>query len=284
MGKNTTKLEQLENARKYKEFLDNLNPHHQDIKERRDRKKAERRARDNKINLEIYSGSVSPELAELLEDESEDEEMYFKDPETLMKIFINFEENNLYLISQTSEVKQALEEFKKRAEETKRVLDAKKAELIQHRNENIRQEELVKEEIERLKRIKSSSEAHVILKELYTEIPRICKGSVTEAVFDPFDVLKEVEKDLEEKTRRIKEARAENEDRVKEIEKKIPKKLHKVDREVKAPIQMRSEEPRREKRWGRPIMAKCVLQEEVKVEKVETTIPEEELERRKYLM
>jgi len=68
------------------------------------------------------------------------------------------------------------------------------------------------------------------------------------------------------------------------VEKREQIKQTKVEQETKE-FQLRQkqlDQPAKEKRFGRPIMAKSMLQKEEKKEKVVEEIPEEELDRIKY--
>lgn len=75
---------------------------------------------------------LPPELLESEELESSGDElpMYFKQPQQLLDIFAQLEEQNLFLIQNSQETEQALEELKQNFEATKHEMDSK-TELLQ---------------------------------------------------------------------------------------------------------------------------------------------------------
>ena len=58
--------------------------------------------------------------------------MYFKEPQQLLDIFTQLEEQNLFLIQNSQETEEALEDLKQSFESTKRQMDGKTALLKQN--------------------------------------------------------------------------------------------------------------------------------------------------------
>eukprot|EP00753_Platysulcus_tardus_P015583 PLAT5103.1.p1 GENE.PLAT5103.1~~PLAT5103.1.p1 ORF type:complete len:597 (-),score=356.24 PLAT5103.1:111-1901(-) len=89
---------------------------------------------------------------EALESSGDDLPMYFTEPHKLLDIFTTLEESNLFLIQNSQETEQALEELKQNYEETRRKMDEKTrtlAENIEELKSQIRTEEQKAEELRR---------------------------------------------------------------------------------------------------------------------------------------
>mmetsp|Transcript_33784 Transcript_33784/g.56713 ORF Transcript_33784/g.56713 Transcript_33784/m.56713 type:complete len:611 (+) Transcript_33784:2-1834(+) len=155
--------EQLEDCRKYKEFLDRLTPPEwfQGQREKKELRRAERRNKrhsdrdlsgapdqlkdpgsgrggDKKLDDKSSRGSTKPATLgqkgggssrpTSVDDDDEyssGEElpMYFTNPQQLLDIFTTLEESNLFLIQNSQETEEALEELKTKYRETKAKLD-----------------------------------------------------------------------------------------------------------------------------------------------------------------
>lgn len=78
------------------------------------------------------------------EDEEEDFELYFKDPQQLLDIFLELEEQNLSLIQNSQDTEEALEEMKQTINRAKTKMERETETLkrqIDSLNEDIRREE-----------------------------------------------------------------------------------------------------------------------------------------------
>lgn len=115
----------------YKLFLDNLKPPEErsaqvakklssnNLKKKPDTSKKGKKSKDNDPKKEAFVITYPSKLKSLFEDDDEDEEyeVPFKNPEELMNIFADLEEQNLKLIQQGQETEQAIELRKKKMEE-----------------------------------------------------------------------------------------------------------------------------------------------------------------------
>lgn len=156
--------EQLEESRKYQEFLSALTPPEWFEEQERLRREeaaaakelrrqaaaAERQAEADrrreevaaqqpplpKEELEAALEAIAAEAAELPEDwdagappPPDDEPMYFTKPKQLLDVFAALEEQNLFLIQSSQETEEQLEELRQTYRETKRRMDAETAGL-----------------------------------------------------------------------------------------------------------------------------------------------------------
>lgn len=65
----------------------------------------------DKISKDIYEKlRVNPNIINLIEDDSTEYKLKFKSPDDLLKHFTYLEEKNLFLIQQTQEAEQAIED------------------------------------------------------------------------------------------------------------------------------------------------------------------------------
>ncbi|KAF0979301.1 hypothetical protein FDP41_001644 [Naegleria fowleri] len=160
--------EQLENCRRYKEFLDSLTPKEELMKmnEKKNSKKNKNQgtskiASKNSSNDDEKPETKMTQIASIDggEDDDEDDddeaiEMYFKKPEQLLNIYSELEESNLILIQSTEDIQEQLEEVQKIYKETKKKMNAEAENLqlqIDSLNEQIEMEQ---------ERLKTVSERH----------------------------------------------------------------------------------------------------------------------------
>jgi len=96
-------------------------------KERLEREGRVRKRRDGDSNQEIILPPKPNFDDDVLTSSGEELPMYFKDPQQLLDIFTALEESNLFLIQNSQETEQALEELKQNLNETKRKMNRKTA-------------------------------------------------------------------------------------------------------------------------------------------------------------
>lgn len=169
--------EQLEDCRKYKDFLDKLTPpewfeEQEAAKQRRKEQRKARKLAERQAALDEKAAAVQAQieaeaeaerakkgrrnrkdksLEETLEkekqaakapvltlddisdddvpEEEEDAPMYFQEPQQLLDIFTALEESNLFLIQNSQETEEALEELKAKFAETRQRMEAESAGL-----------------------------------------------------------------------------------------------------------------------------------------------------------
>ncbi|KAL9643335.1 hypothetical protein ABK040_014790 [Willaertia magna] len=148
--------EQLENCRRYKEFLDKLTPPEEikRIQEMKRKKKEERlksnkssssstnnsfRERNEEEKIETKLTVIAPIENQESDDEFDEDEMYFTKPEQLLNIYSELEENNLFLIQNTEEIQEQLEEIQKVYRETKKKMTAE-AENLQSQIDSLNEQ------------------------------------------------------------------------------------------------------------------------------------------------
>lgn len=120
-----------------------------EAKDRMEREKMEKEGKSKKRIEKLKARDVMippmPNIdAMVLTSSGEELPMYFQNPQQLLDIFTALEESNLFLIQNSQETEQALEELKQNFRETKRKMDKKTQVLkqnIQHLREQIDHEE-----------------------------------------------------------------------------------------------------------------------------------------------
>lgn len=202
-GKNMSKQETLQSLKKYKNFLESLSP---DLSEEERRKRQER--------MEGFDNNQSINNDELSE-ESEEEEMYFREPEQLASIFHSLEESNLFLITNLKEIEQEIEEAKTKFNNKRETLSNKKNDLLANKAELQKHIAVIDEEIEELKRTTNKDEISDFYAILESEILRISKetardmGAATteQKNVSALDLLKDIEKKIENQLLTLKLAK-----------------------------------------------------------------------------
>lgn len=138
MSKNIKQLEKLEKLYSYKIFLDQLAyQRDEDFKKNKDQKDIyQKSVNEGNFNWQIYNHNLPTGLLELLNQDDEEEEMFFKKPEQLQDIFSDLERNNLEIIKLTRDIEQEKDDLlhKKRVKEhelieRKKQLEANKYEV-----------------------------------------------------------------------------------------------------------------------------------------------------------
>lgn len=227
--------EQLDDCLKYKEFLDKLTPasekealeqkKQERLEQRRLRSEAKRAARLKRMEGAAQEAEAADEtngdqqeqehsetaLAEAVEDgeQSGDEEeedfepIYFTKPQQLIDIFSALEERNLFLIQNSQETEEALEELKKKYEDTKVKTEQKTSALTKNIEELRSKIAVENEKAARLEKRVSSNigvgKQEQMLHELGQKVTQVCMrcGLNPDSNPDTLDKLAQIERKLE---------------------------------------------------------------------------------------
>lgn len=171
-----------------------------------------------KIDAETYSIKINQQVLDILEDSDEEYETYFKKPEQLEEIFLNLEEKNLFLITNTKEREQQVEDMKHHFDKRKVEMEQSKEYLIKQKNELQKQIDSVNDHIRHLKQVKGDNGSLEQLRYLENEIIQIHNKSFntgdrsdkSENIkgINGIDVLQDIEKKLEILIRELKNVKA----------------------------------------------------------------------------
>jgi hypothetical protein len=193
-----------------------------------------------------------PKTAEEEEDEDErDLELYFKDPQELLDIFLELEEQNLSLIQNSQDTEEALEEMKQTINKTKIKME-RETEMLKKQIASLNDE--IKKEMEKEADLKlkasyfnfgefENEEQEHMLKELHDKVERVyinCIGS-NEANITTLQMLTNIENRLEELFQRIEQMPP---DKVEEAEKAKEKERRLKQREERIIEQKKNQEER----------------------------------------
>jgi len=196
-------------------------------------------------------GDASGAGNETEEDEEEDLELYFTDPQQLLDIFLELEEQNLSLIQNSQDTEEALEEMKQTINKTRNKME-KETELLKRQISALNEE--IKREVEKEAdlRIKASyfnygefkaEEQEKMLKEVNGKVEEVyvnCIGS-NEANISTLQMLTNIENRLEELFQKIEQMPA---DKVEEAEKAKEKERRMKQREERITEQKKNQEDR----------------------------------------
>lgn len=186
------------------------------------------------------------------EDESDDDlELFFTDPQQLLDIFLELEEQNLSLIQNSQDTEEALEEMKQTINKTRNKME-KETELLKKQISALNDE--IKSEVEKEAdlRIKASyfnygefkaEEQEKMLKEVNLKVEDVyvnCIGS-NEANISTLQMLTNIENRLEELFQKIEQMPA---DKVEEAEKAKEKERRMKQREERISEQKKNQEDR----------------------------------------
>eukprot|EP00967_Tisochrysis_lutea_P093831 scaffold136033_cov25-Tisochrysis_lutea.AAC.2 len=214
-------------------------------------------------------------------DEPEAELMYFKDPQQLLDLFTSLEESNLFLIQNSQETEEALEELKSKLHETRTRMDGETAGLtaqIEHLKLQLRDEEDKRRGLD----LKGESKDSLVSQEKTLEELNRKVAEVYKAIFSESDnslgtlqMLTNIETQLEELLAIIDTMPREE---VEAAEKLKEKERRSRVREAKQAEAARAQEERIQrsirrsqepvvKRTGKPVMFRSHLPERKKREK-----------------
>ncbi|CAD8146174.1 unnamed protein product [Paramecium pentaurelia] len=288
MTKNQQKVDNLEDLIKYKKFLDRITP-----KEQQKNKRKEKIKIKNKNNPQ--DNLISSDLQKILDDSDDEFDSYFKDPQQLFDIFQQLEERNLFLIANTKEREQMVEELRSKVDLKKKELEDKKQNAIQNKFDLERQIISVNDQIKTLKSIKNDNEGFESLRNLEMMISRMYKSDLNPEPrkdMSGLEMLRETERKLEQYILEIKRYRQIAPDLVLDKEKgciRMKKDKMKQEKQEQDLIEMQKKQQEQQKeiiiqkRFGRPIMIRSWPPKEEKEEQVVTEISEEEKERLKMI-
>lgn len=297
----------LKEYQMYRAFLENLTPAEikQEIDERREKKRKDRRAAREKERMAqrstsdlvpdkgdgktkrksagkalkssaskrtVEQESTVSTVTESDDDSDEDLELYFTDPQQLLDIFAELEEQNLSLIQNSQETEEALEEMKQTIKLTKQKMEKETSilkEQIDKLNSQIRKEEKRAEELKIKAKMFSYGEFKqedqekmlAQLNKKVEEVYRSCIGD-NEANISTLQMLTNIENRLEELFEQIEtmpqdkveaaEKSKEKERRLKLREEKMEQqRLHQEERVRKA-LERAKAEPK--KQTGRKLV------------------------------
>ncbi|CAD8137774.1 unnamed protein product [Paramecium pentaurelia] len=287
LTKNQQKVDNLEDLIKYKRFLDRIIPKEFQKKNRKEKNKDK-----NKGNpKENY---ISSDLQKILEDSEDEFDTYFQDPQQLVDIFSQLEERNLFLIANTKEREQMVEELRAKVDLKRKQLEDKKQNAIQNKLDLEKQIITVNDQIKVLKSIKNDNEGFESLHNLEIMISRIYKTDINPEPrkdMTGLEMLRETERKLEQYILEIKRYRQIAPDIVLDKEKgciRVKKDKMKQEKQEQDQIEMQKKQQEQQKeiiiqkRFGRPIMIRSWPPKEEKEEQIVTEISEEEKERLKY--
>ena len=178
-------------------------------------------------------------------------ELYFNDPQQLLDIFLELEEQNLSLIQNSQDTEEALEEMKQTINKTRNKME-KETELLKRQISALNEE--IKREVEKEAdlRIKASyfnygefkaEEQEKMLKEVNTKVEEVyvnCIGS-NEANISTLQMLTNIENRLEELFQKIEQMPS---DKVEEAEKAKEKERRMKQREERITEQKKNQEDR----------------------------------------
>ena len=104
--------------------------------------------------------------------------MYFKSPHQLETIFQSLEEKNLFLIANTKEREQLVEELRFKFENKKRNLEEKKKISFHHKQEITKNLDSVNDQLRMLKVNKNDGETLELLKNIEVSVKNIYKNDI----------------------------------------------------------------------------------------------------------
>ncbi|KAL4444412.1 hypothetical protein ABPG74_016705 [Tetrahymena malaccensis] len=300
------KAENLDEFWGYKKFLDRITPKEfiEVLERKRKNKKdnTKKKTSDStsyKKLVDTYNITIHQDILDILDDSDEEFEPYFKKPEQLEQIFIDLQEKNLSLIQNTQEREQQAEEIKHIFLQKQKMLNEEKQNIIKAKNDLLKNLDNVNEQIKHLKQVKNDNQTPSQLLQINQEILKIYKndpisqekGVDIRKDIMGIEIIKEMELKLESLLDQLKQERAKNEQRLQNAEKQSTQerrdeiKKSKQEQENKN-MQLRQQvlaQPKKEKRYGRPIMERMLPQKKIIEEKQEEEESEQERDYRKYL-
>ena len=185
------------------------------------------------------------------DDDDEDLELYFSDPQQLLDIFLELEEQNLSLIQNSQDTEEALEEMKQTINKTRNKME-KETELLKKQIAALNDE--IKREVEKEADLKikasyfnygefKAEEQDKMLKELNSKVEHVyinCIGS-NEANISTLQMLTNIENRLEDLFQKIEQMPT---DKVEEAEKAKEKERRLKQREERMIEQKKNQEER----------------------------------------
>lgn len=304
MSQNTKQLERLQKLYAYKVFFDKLTP--EEFSKKVEQPKSDQKSIQsitgdvrksidkNRVEWQMYNTNLSPGVVELLNDDDEQFEMYFKKPEQLQVIFEDLEEQNLFTIKYTQEIEQSLEDLKRNCA-------IKKAELLEKANQLKKNKHELEKTIQT--RLKSIDQLHnvkddAITEKIYSRLEnaiktifeksKLLRDGKSEQQINGYEILKTIERKLDVQLKDLKHLpfqRVFDQYKVcvaRRREEVNEQKRQAREEEQKLKMEILKKRMLAEKRYGRPIMAKSMLQAEKKEDSEPDEIDEDEIDRQLY--
>eukprot|EP00746_Dinoflagellata_sp_MGD_P160796 gnl/MRDRNA2_/MRDRNA2_87711_c0_seq1.p1 gnl/MRDRNA2_/MRDRNA2_87711_c0~~gnl/MRDRNA2_/MRDRNA2_87711_c0_seq1.p1 ORF type:complete len:560 (+),score=181.40 gnl/MRDRNA2_/MRDRNA2_87711_c0_seq1:88-1767(+) len=186
------------------------------------------------------------------EEVSSGEEMplYFREPKQLLEIFTALEEQNLFLIQNSQETEQALEEVEQRFAETQRVMGGKAEKMaaqIAHIEKQVGDEKSRCTELRNtVFQKKGDSEQEQLLKELTESVLEVHGACGYDADHDPnaMQMLYEIEKKVEEYLTQLDEFEAKDPNALQDLEKNKEKERRERVKSRRKEVQEKKTEER----------------------------------------
>jgi hypothetical protein len=158
---------------------------------------------------------IEPKKSNEDDDEDEDLQLYFSDPQQLLDIFLELEESNLSLITNSQDTEEALEDMKQTINKT-RIKMERETENLRIQITNLNEE--IKREVEKENDLKLKAsyfsygefkpeEQDKMLKELKEKVEEVYRNCIgdNEANIDTLQMLTNIENKLEELFQRIEQ-------------------------------------------------------------------------------
>jgi len=233
-------------------------------------------------------------MIEFLNEEDDDFEMFYQDPQQLLNLFETLEGNNLFIIKNTKETEQQLDEIRHEYEKKKQEFNDKKRQLQINKHELEKNITLKAKNINNLLHVKSDDFSIRNLQKLETaieyiyDIKKIFGESTSQQSMSGFEMLKEIEKKLEWQLKEMRLYKAVDVQAryklclTKRKEEANERKREQEQREQQEKIKSLQKRLEAQKRIGRPIMAKSKLDNDKKKQVVEDVIDEGEIERQQF--
>jgi len=285
-SKNDHRTKKREERRREKERQrlaqrsDTLTPAGSEKSDTKTKRKGKGGVQGQKSNLSMKAKSPAPGETESVvsftdsDDSDEELELYFKDPQQLLDIFAELEEQNLSLIQNSQETEEALEEMKQIIKNTKKKME-KETEILKEQidklNNSINKEEEKAKELEVKARMFSYGEFKAedqqkMLDDLNRKVEDVYRSCIgdNEASIGTLQMLTNIENRLEELFEQIEmmpqdkveaaEKSKEKERRLKMREEKIEQqRIHQEDRVRKA-LERAKADPK--KKTGRRVVGR----------------------------
>ena len=207
----------------------------------------------NSLGKANKSNEAGNEVSDLLldEDDDEDMELYFTDPQQLLDIFLELEEQNLSLIQNSQDTEEALEEMKQTINKTKTKME-RETETLKKQIATLQED--IKKEVEKEAdlRLKASyfsygefepEEQDKMLQDLNAKVEEVYTNCIgpNEASITTLQMLTNIENKLEELFQKIEQMPP---DKVDEAEKAKEKERRMKQREERLIEQKRNQEER----------------------------------------
>jgi len=315
--------EQLEDCRRYRVFLERLAP--EDWRKEQQAKRAKRKAarkaaadsggsETNRTTASTATKGAEEEAQQEGEgnqfglEDDDDPELFFTAPQQLLDIFAALEERNLFLIQNSQETEEALEELRQKLEETKSTMTSETTALqnqIDHLLQNIDTEQRKASAVavrthpvtqSRMPGIASTgADASSVLEELNKRVSDVYNrcGFDTDASLGTLQMLANVESRLEEYLsiiERLPPAYVEEAEKAKERERRLRVREEKLEQQrvmqeerIRRSIE-RSQAPV-PKKTGKPVMFRAPpIRKKKKAETLKATDGDEEDDVREFFV